>query len=355
MKDFKKLCVGVNNTVEETIAAIQAGHVGIALVLDDKQRLVSTVTDGDIRRAILNRIPLDSKITALFGYRSKEILEPIVAALDTPHEKLLQMMKKNVIRQIPLLDNENRVVELALLSELLDEELHFPVRVIVMAGGEGKRLYPFTKSIPKPMLPLKNRPLMERIIRQLGMAGIKKVHIATNYKSDVIINHFGNGDGFGVDISYLKEDRPLGTAGALKLLDEPDSPTLVVNGDILTQLDFRAMFDFHTTHKAVMTVGVRKCDFRVPYGVIETDDIHITNIAEKPQQTFLVNAGIYLLEPQTYKYIPCESHFDMTDLVHCLLKEGLRVISFPIQEYWLDVGYPVDYKQAKEDVKNGKV
>ncbi|MBM3252529.1 MAG: nucleotidyltransferase, partial [Candidatus Omnitrophica bacterium] len=211
------------------------------------------------------------------------------------------------------------------------------------------------KNTPKPMLLLKNRPLMEHTIKQLSKFGIKKVRIATNYKSEAIANHFGNGSEFGVDINYINEKRPLGTAGALGSMKMPSGTTLVLNGDILTQLDFRAMFDFHRHHMAIMTVGVRKCDFKVPYGVIETDDVEIANLLEKPIQTFLVNAGVYLIEPVAYRYIPKQQNFDMTDLVERLLKEKLRVISFPIQEYWLDIGHPIDYKKATEDAKNGKI
>jgi len=197
--------------------------------------------------------------------------------------------------------------------------------------------------------------LMERIIERLRKVGIRNVNIATHYKPEVIIRHFGNGDTFGVDINYINEDQPLGTAGALGLMDVPNESVLVVNGDILTQLDFKTMYDFHISHRAVMTIGVRECEIEVPYGVIERNDIDVVRLLEKPKQVFMVNAGIYLIEPLAYQYIPKGQHLDMTDLINMLIRDKHRVICFPIQEYWIDVGHPASYEQAKEDVKNGKI
>jgi len=355
MKNVEKLFISKSCTIEEALVTIQKGAMGIALVVDQWQHLVATITDGDIRRAILAKVDLGQEVVKLFEHHCLGKDEPVVASVGTSHERLLQIMGEKGIRHIPLLDDDRRVVELVWVSELIEEESRFQLKAIVMAGGKGERLHPLTKDMPKPMLPLNDRPLMERTIEQLRKCGIKEVHIATNYKSEAITNHFGNGNDFGVEIKYTTEDQPLGTAGALGLVSIPDSPTLVINGDVLTQLDFRAMHDFHRSHQAVMTVGVRKCDFEVPYGVIETRDVEIVNLAEKPMQTFLVNAGIYLLEPKAYEYILTGRQFDMTELVEILIKKKQRVISFPIQEYWLDVGHPVNYRQAEEDIKNGRI
>ena len=355
MKDIKKISVGVENSIKETIEAIQRGGVGIAIVVDDQQHLLATITDGDIRRAILNKIPFDSKVEVLFNSRFKDYLKPTVVNSNTPHEEILRIMREKVLRHIPIVDSQGKVVEVAWISELIEENIFSSISAVVMAGGKGQRLHPLTKDIPKPMLLLENRPLMERTIEQLRKVGIVKVNIATHYKSEVITKHFGNGDTFGVDISYINEDQPLGTAGALGLMERPDSSVLVVNGDVLTQIDYRAMLDFHNLHKAVMTVGVRKCDFEVPYGVIEIDDIVVKDIIEKPVQSFIVNAGIYLLEPIACDYIHKNIHFDMTDLVSCLIKAKHKIICFPIQEYWLDIGHPENYQQVKEDFAAGKI
>ena len=355
MKDVQRIFVHPNDIIEETIRTIQREGLGIALVVDRDHRLINTITDGDIRRAILKKIPLHAKISRLFKYRSASYPKPVVAPVGTSHEELLAIMKEKVLRHIPLLDEAGRVVELVWISELLEEDLTLPVNAIVMAGGRGQRLFPLTQHTPKPMLPIDNRPLMERIIKQLRKSGIMQVDITTSYKADVITSHFGDGNDFGVKINYIHEPLPLGTAGALSLMDIPDKPTLIINGDVLTQLDFRAMYEFHRSHEAIMTVGVRKCEFKVPYGVVEIRDVEIKSIIEKPIQTFIVNAGIYLLEPIAYRYIPSGKQYHMTELLNRLVQENHRVISFPIQEYWLDIGHPEDYKQAEVDVQNGKI
>jgi NDP-sugar pyrophosphorylase family protein len=223
-----------------------------------------------------------------------------------------------------------------------------------MAGGFGQRLRPLTDEAPKPMLPVNGRPLMEHIIEQLRKAGINQVSIATHYKPEVITNHFGDGRALGVNINYIFEDHPLGTAGALGLMVAPTSPILVINGDILTQLDFRVMHAFHETHGALLTVGVRKYDLQIPYGVVELKGLEIVRLEEKPVQTVLVNAGIYLLESEVYHYIPRGAPCDMTDLIQTLVRAGKRVISFPICEYWMDIGNLQDYQRAGHDISSGE-
>ena len=201
------------------------------------------------------------------------------------------------------------------------------------------------------MLPVGDRPLMQRIVEQLRQAGIRRVNISTHYLPEKIIEHFGDGRDFGVTLNYVTEDRPLGTAGALSLMEMPNEPLLVINGDILTRVDFRAMLAYHREHEADLTVGVRQYDLRVPYGVVECEGPRVRQLREKPQISFLVNAGIYLLEPSVHCYIPNGQCFDMTDLIEKLLAEGQMVVSFPIVEYWLDVGQHEDYEKAQEDIK----
>ena len=335
--------------VNKVVETIQIGAVGIALVVDEDRRLIGTITDGDVRRAVLSDVKMSDNVGKLFDHRSEPYQKPTVASVGTTADELLQLMQERSLRQIPLLDNEGRVVELALLTELVEDD-RFMLSAVVMAGGFGKRLQPATDQVPKPMLPLKGRPLMERTIEQLRKAGIDQVFVTTHYKPEVITNHFHDGREFGVDIQYVNETEPLGTAGALGLIDEQDHTSLVINGDILTQLDFRMMLDFHQAHKAVMTVGIRKYEFQIPYGVVETDGVSITHLIEKPAHSCFVNAGIYLLEPVVYRYISGGSHFDMTDLIDCLLKNGQPVIGFPIQEYWLDIGQIADYEKAQAQV-----
>jgi NDP-sugar pyrophosphorylase family protein len=216
-------------------------------------------------------------------------------------------------------------------------------------------LLPLTEQTPKPMLPVGDRPLLERTIRQLRHSGIQDVSLTTHYLPESIMQHFGDGEGFGVRISYANEDQPLGTAGGLKLVKRPEGPFLVINGDILTGVSFRDMLAFHHEHDGDMTVGVRKHDIRLPFGVVDCDDVRVTELREKPMLTLFINAGVYLLEPTAWDRIPDGLHFDMTDLIGALLKEGRRVLSFPIIEYWNDVGRLADYLQAQEDVHNGRI
>lgn len=352
MKIVEQMLVHPDATVYDAVAAIQNGHEGIALVVDESRCLIGTVTDGDIRRAILHGIKMHDSIGLLLEHRSELYPKPTVATVGTPPDELLRIMREKVLRQIPLLDEEGRVVELALLTELI-EDVQLPISAVVMAGGMGERLRPFTENMPKPMLPVNGRPLMERTIAQLREAGVERVCITTHYKSEVISEYFGDGRAFGVDIDYVNERTPLGTAGALGLMETRDHTSLVINGDILTQLDFRAMLEFHHAHRAVMTVGLRKYDFEIPYGVIETEGVNVVRLSEKPSYSFFVNAGVYLLEPLACQCIPRGERFDMTDLIDYLLKDGRQVIGFPIQEYWLDIGRPDDYEKAMKDAEKG--
>ena len=224
-----------------------------------------------------------------------------------------------------------------------------------MAGGSGTRLRPLTEDLPKPMLPVGDRPLMEVIIDQLRQSGIGRVNITTHYLPEKITDYFGNGENFGVELNYVSEDRPLGTAGSLGLIDWPRETLLVINGDILTKVNFRAMLDYHQEHRADITVGVRKYDIQVPYGVVECEDQRVCRLREKPNLSFFVNAGIYMLEPSVNEHIPNGQHYDMTDLIERLIHKGRSVVSFPIVEYWLDIGEPSDYERAQKDMKNGGI
>lgn len=352
--DVSSLCVGPESSIHQAIACIDRGVRGIALVVDQEQRLLGTITDGDVRRAILAGINLQTPISELLTRKVNSIYpKPTTAPVGTKPDALLQLMQERSIRQVPLLDEEGRVVTLVALEDLLPKQV-LPLQAVVMAGGFGTRLRPLTEEIPKPMLPVGERPLMELLMEQFYQAGIRRVNVTTHYLSEKIIEHFGDGKKFGLEIKYVTEDRPLGTAGALSLMEEPNEPLLVINGDILTRLDFRAMLSFHRKHHADLTVAVRQYDFQVPYGVMECEGSYVRQIREKPRLNFLVNAGIYLLEPSLSAYIPNGQRFDMTDLIERLLDEGRSVVSFPIVEYWLDIGQHADYEQAQEDVKSGR-
>ena len=341
------------NSIRQAIACIDQGRFGIAIVVDDNKKLLGTITDGDIRRAILAGLDLESSVAAILNRKTDlRYSSPITAPVSTSAEALLGLMQEHSIRQIPLLDDSGRVVGLETLDNLVPQP-DLPINAVVMAGGLGTRLRPLTEDLPKPMLPVGGRPLMERIVEQLQQAGIRRVHVTTHYKPEKIIEHFGDGQSFGVELSYVNESLPLGTGGALGLLPVPQEPLLVINGDILTQVNFRAMLAYHQEHQAEMTVAVRPYVVTVPYGVVECNGPYICQLKEKPQLNFLVNAGIYLLQPSVYQFIPSGKSFNMTDLIQWLMDAGQTVVSFPIREYWLDIGHHKDYVKAQKDVDEG--
>jgi len=349
------ICLSPSSSIHEVMACIdQNAALGIALIVDEEGKLINAVTDGDVRRAILAGLSLEQTVEAVLEQkRQTPVPRPITAPIGSEHSVLIELMNERMVRQIILVNEAGRVVDLVTMNNLLPDQV-LPLQAVVMAGGAGTRLRPLTNDLPKPMLPVGDRPLLELIIDQLRESGIHRVNITTHYKEEKIIEHFGDGSDFGVELNYVSEDLPLGTAGALGLMGEIEEPMLVVNGDILTGIDYRTMLSYHLEHKADLTVGVRQYDLQVPYGVVECEGTAVTRLAEKPWLKFFVNAGIYLLQPSVYKYIPNGESFDMTDLINHLLVEKRSVVSFPIREYWLDIGQPVDYEQAQQDVKKGK-
>ena len=349
MQLLEKIFVTEQASLRSAMDCIDKGAKGIALVVDDQHRLLATLTDGDLRRAVLAGLSLDLPIASLIeGLRSQGRCHPVTLPAGSSREAILSEMQTRSVRQVPLVDERGRVIELAVLDELVGP-LPVPVNAVVMAGGYGKRLMPLTSETPKPMLRVGEQPLLERLVQQLKQAGISRVNISTHYKSDQISEHFGNGEAFGVAVEYVSEEQPLGTAGALSLVSSED-PLLVINGDILTALDFRALLNFHFEHSAEMTVAVREYGLDVPYGVVETDGIHVTSVTEKPTVKLFVNAGIYLVSPSARKMVPSGQHFDMPQLIDALVKAGGKVISFPIWEYWLDIGRQEDYQRAQRDI-----
>jgi NDP-sugar pyrophosphorylase family protein len=263
-------------------------------------------------------------------------------------------MARYRIRQIPLLDSDGRVVDIALESDYLTQST-LPLDGFIMAGGFGKRLMPLTEALPKPMLPVNGRPLLEHLVGKLREAGIHHVSISTHYLAKSIIEHFQDGKDFGVDIEYVDEDQPTGTAGSLAKATVGDLPLLIINGDILTSINFRAMLEFHREHSADMTVAVQQHEVRIPYGVISTNGIDAVRIIEKPLVRHFVNAGIYLIQPGVCRMVPANQPFDMPELITNLIDAQKRVICFPIREYWMDVGQLEQYERASTDAANGVV
>lgn len=345
--DLKTLCISPRASAKEAIAQIDKNGKAIILITDKDRLLLGTVSDGDIRRAILAGIDMNTPISEILKHKKNTVYpKPVTALVGTSRSKLLKLMEKQVVRQIPLLDAEGHVVDLVTWEDLLPTQ-KAPLQAVIMAGGFGTRLRPLTDDTPKAMLPVNGKPMMELILDQLREADIQNVNVTTHYKHEKITSYFGDGNNFGVKLNYVKEDHPLGTGGGLGLMDAPDQTLLVINCDILTQIDFHAMLLYHLEYNAQMTVAVRQYGFQVPYGVIECEGEVVQNLVEKPYYDFFINAGIYLLEPSVYRYINSGEKFNMTDLIGWLLKAKEKVVSFPIVNYWLDIGKPADYKKAQ--------
>jgi len=344
--------VGRGASIRETMSVIDQHAKGIALVVDDQQHLLATITDGDIRRAILAGTDLDQPATQL---KPEDAAQPITAPRGTSESEILALMQQHVVRQIPLLDEDGGVCDLAVMDDIL-KEADLPVTGVIMAGGYGKRLLPLTENLPKPMLPVNGRPLLEHMLQKLQKAGIRSVNVTTHHLSERIREHFNDGSQFGVRLNYLEEAEPLGTAGALGKMSSATEPLLVLNGDVLTDVDVRAMLHFHREHRAELTIGVRQYDIEVPFGVVETNgNAKVNAITEKPVLRHFINAGVYLVDPAMCRLVPKDRYFDMPDLIKAAIASGATVISFPIREYWLDIGQVEQYRRAQADVANGMV
>ena len=328
----------------------QNGH-GLAIVVDDTRKFLDVITDGDVRRLILDGDDLERPVgSVLQRTRLEGRHSAVTAPTGTPTASLLSQMTELGIRHIPILDSNGILVDVAVLAELVKLP-EVPLSAVIMAGGFGSRLRPLTDSVPKGMLTVGDRPILERIIEQLRRSGVRRVQVSTHYKKEKISEHFGDGEQFGVSIGYLEEESPLGTAGALGMIDDWEGPLLVMNCDIVTTLDFRVLLDFHQQHDADMTVAVKEFDVEVPYGVVETDGVLISAVTEKPVIHHFVSAGIYLLDSSVREHITAGDRLEMPSLIQRLIGHGCRVVSFPLTEDWLDVGSPEDYERARQEAR----
>lgn len=341
MKNWTDTLVREGASVHEAVATIDASAVQIALVVDGERRLLGTITDGDVRRAILRGVSLEDPVTQVMNEN------PTTAREHDDPETVLALMRQRRLHQVPVLDATWRVVGLRVIDDLL-----VPTRrtnpVVLMAGGLGSRLRPLTDDCPKPLLRVGSNPILETILEKFVQSGFQRFYISVNYRAEMIEEHFGNGDRWGARIDYLREEQRLGTAGALSLLPErPTEPVLVMNADLLTQLNFSHLLDFHTSHGSMATMCVREYEMQVPYGVIETRSHRILDIREKPTERYLVNAGVYVLEPKALDLIPGNRCFDMPELFRMLIGRGAETAVFPIREYWMDIGQLEDLQRAK--------
>jgi len=330
-------------SISEAIRVIEVCQVQIALVVDESQRLIGTITDGDIRRALLRGQTLDTPVVKIM-FRNFHALPAGAAEHDA-----LALMRREKLYQIPALDEQGRVVQIFSLKEMITPKKR-PNRVVIMAGGEGKRMRPLTQDCPKPMLRVGGKPLLEIILEQCIDAGFQHFYLSVNYLKKQIQDYFGDGARWHVRIDYLEEAQPLGTGGALSLLPQKlTEPLLVLNGDVLTRVDYSRLLRFHDEHQAAATMCVREHTTQIPYGVVSMDELQVLTLQEKPVLSHHVNAGIYLLDPVLLDLVPRDRFFDMPTLFEKAMQHQHFVSAFPIHEYWLDVGHPETFERAHKE------
>ncbi|MFN7834989.1 MAG: nucleotidyltransferase family protein [Burkholderiaceae bacterium] len=347
MKNWKIVAVSPNTPLEAAIGILDKGGLGIVLVTDTDDILLGTMTDGDVRRALLRHQTMLTPVSEIM------CVTPQVAELHWSREKLLSVMESTRILQLPVVDVGRRVVGIETLHDMLDHKrLENPV--FIMAGGFGKRLYPLTQDCPKPMLKVGDKPILELILQSFADAGFHRFYISTHYLPEIIRDYFGDGSRWNVSIQYVHESEPLGTGGALGLLphDEIDLPILLINGDLLTRVDYRSLLHFHERHEGSATLCVREYESQIPYGVIQSDGHRITHIVEKPVQRCFISAGIYMLSPELIRRVAPGERIDMPTLLEREIGAGRDVNMFPVHEYWLDIGRMDDFQLAQQEVLN---
>ncbi len=343
MKSVDNIKITALSTIREALKIIDSGAMQIAIVVDENDRLIGTLTDGDIRRGLLNNLTLDESIESVI------FKTPTIATLSDTKEEILQKALAKKLHQIPVVDDEYRVIGIKEIEELVKPRIK-PNKVVLMVGGLGSRLRPLTEETPKPMLKVGNKPILQTIVEKFAEYGFVNIVMCVNYKSHIIQEYFGDGNAFGVKIEYILEEERMGTAGALSLLNSvPDAPFFVMNGDLLTNINFEHLLDYHTSQNATATMCVREYDFQIPYGVVNLDGNRILSIQEKPVQKFFVSAGIYMLSPKTLTMIPQNQFYDMPTLFEALIQEDKKTLSFPIREYWLDIGRIEEYERANSE------
>lgn len=340
-RDYRSILVSTSTSIGDAIRLMDASAMEIVLVVDGRGRLAGTVTDGDVRRGLLRGVTLDAPVQTVMHAR------PLTAPPGTPREEILRTLQARHLRHMPIVDEAGSLVGLELLGDLIGRPEGRENPVVILAGGLGTRLRPLTEDTPKPLLPVGSRSLLETLIEQVASYGFRDLYLAVGYRADQVERQLGDGSRLQVRIRYVREPEPLGTAGAIRLLQgELRHPFLVVNGDLLTKANFGHLLDFHHSEKYDLTMGVTSYHHRVPFGVVEVAKGLVVALEEKPEQSWLVSAGMYVLNPSVVTLVPSQGPFDMPALIRAVLARGRQVGAFPVHEYWLDVGAPEEYQRA---------
>lgn len=344
-KFWEKSILSCNLRVKDAIYNLNNTSLKLVIVVDENKKFFGTITDGDIRRALLQGVNLDSPILEVTNKN------PIYASISLDKKNVLTLMKSNKINQVPIIDINRNIVGLH-LAENLDSSINFSNKIIIMAGGKGKRLYPLTKNIPKPLVNVAGKPMIEHIIERAKIEGFNNFIISINYLGHMIQDYFENGDKLNVNIEYIKEDVPLGTAGGLSLIKSiPEEPIIVTNGDVFTDIRFSEILNFHNHHESAGTMAVKLHESQNPYGVVNIKGIEIIDLQEKPIVKNYINAGVYVLQPSVLNFLLKNNYCDMPSLFKKLKETNKKIIAFPMHEPWTDVGKIDDLKKLTKEKK----
>jgi len=347
MDDWRQVLVRETTPIATVLAIIDQSGLQIALVTDEQGTLIGTVTDGDVRRGLLKQISLDKPVLSIMN------ASPISASINESHDNIKQLMEQNRLHHLPLVNHLNVIQDLILLDSLLKKEV-YDNAVILMAGGLGTRLKPLTDDCPKPLLKVGDKPVLEMLLDSFIEHGFSHFYFAINYKGHLIQDYFGDGAKWQVNINYIREDNQLGTAGALSLLEnKPTSPFIVMNADLITKVNFQQLLKYHLKENNTATICVREYKHVVPYGVVhvEENNLRLNSILEKPEYNLFVNAGIYVLNPEVLRYLKQNQHANMPDLLTEVIAHDLPVGTYPVCEYWLDIGRIEDLTKARQEFR----
>jgi dTDP-glucose pyrophosphorylase len=339
---WREALIQLGSSLQQAIFNLEKSGIQIALVISEDDKLIGTLTDGDIRRAFLRGMKLDNKIDEIIHR------DPFVVPPEIDRDLILQIMQANRIHQLPIVDEEGKIIGLHLWDSVLDLK-SLDNLMIIMAGGQGTRLLPHTENCPKPMLEIGGKPILEHIIERAKLDGFHKFIISLCYLGEMIEEYFGDGSRLGVQIDYIFEDSPLGTAGCLSILkNQPAIPFIVANGDVLTDIHFNEILDFHMRHNAIATMAVREHEIQNQFGVVKIKGIEIDSFEEKPVYSSHINAGIYVLSPEVLNELIHKQYCDMPTLFERVKEKSGLAIVYPMHEPWLDIGRPMDLAIAKK-------
>ena len=348
INNTEHLLINTEETLKKGISKIESGQLKIAFVVNKNKEVLGILSDGDVRRALLRDISLEDRVCKAMN---KDFIS---AKKGISNEEIYELMNKHSIQHIPIIGSDKRIVELFVHNSFVSQEkINFKNPVVIMAGGKGKRLRPLTRTCPKPMLKVNGKPMLEILIEKLIKSGFRNFYISVNYLKEQIIDYFQDGKSLGINIKYLIEEKPLGTAGSLSLLPKTiKEPFLVMNADVLTKFDINYLLNFHYKNNAKATLSVLQSEFQIPFGVVKTEGNKLIDFEEKPTHRHIINAGIYIISPEILPIIEKDEFIDMPNLMMKALKSGYKTIVCPIHEYWIDIGVPDKLNQVVSDLKS---